>query len=274
MSEARTESTTPIIIELKGDSRLIVLLGSPEGIKIVSKRLTAISDFTRIRRGLFIAHSFSNSHTELLQTFSSISFIRTREIPAIKPRNDDIFAERAFSIVSYIFNSPNSGQKKKVERLIRKSICIRLRPSVLLFPMLRSKERRRLLEKENGYTLLDSRNFVTQLDAIGVTSMRWSRIKLVTPSDSIRISEAIERTLKKDMHSLETKIQDLREASKNPEIKTSRLKRKFSLLTRRYKKLKIKWLTTKPIWSYDTTKPLKRTYNMLLTLRRTLENRE
>lgn len=274
MSEARTESAAPIVSELKGDSRLIVLLGSTEGIKSASKRLTGISDFTRVRRGLFVAHSFPSSYAALLQTVSTISFIRTREIPAIKVRNDDVFADRAFSIVSYTFINPTSGQKKKVERLIRKSICIRLRPSVLLFPVLRSRERRRLLEKENGETLLDSRSFVTQLNKMGATTIRWSRIKLANPTDSLRITEAVERTLKKDMHSLETKIQDLKEASKNPEVKTSRLRRKFSLLTRRYKKLKTKWLTTKPLWSFDTTKPLKRTYNMLLTMRRTLENRE
>ena len=273
MSEARTESAASIPFELKGTSRLVVLLGSTEGIKSVSKRLSGISDFTRIRRGLFIAHSSPGTYTELLQTIPTISFIRTREIPGIKTRDGDLFADRAFSIVTYSFTDPRSGQKKKVERLIRKSICIRLRPSVLLFPVLRSKERRRLLERENGVTLLDSRSFVTQLDTMGITTIRWSRIKLVNPSDSNRISEAVARTLHKDMHSLETKIQDLKEASKNPEIKTSRLKRKFSLLTRRYKKLKTKWLTTKPIWSYDTIKPLKRTYNMLLTMRRLLENR-
>ena len=273
MSEARTDSTAPAVSELKADSRLIVLLGPTEGIKNASKRLMGISDFTRVRRGLFIAHSFSSSYVELLENISTISFIRTREIPGIKTRNADVFADRAFSIVSYTFNNPTSAQKKKVERLIRKSICIRLRPSVLLFPLLRSKERRRLLEKEGGEKLLDARSFAAQLSVMGATTNRWSRIKLVNPSESSRISEAVERTLKKDMHSLETKIQDLRDASKNPEVKTSRIKRKFSLLTRRYRILKIKWLTTKPIWSYDTVRPLKRTYNMLLSMRRILENR-
>jgi len=274
MSEARTDSTAPPVSELKADSRLIVLLGSTESIKSVSKRLAGISDFTRVRRGLFIAHSFSSSYAELLENISTISFVRTREIPGIKKHNDDVFADRAFSIVSYTFSNPTSGQKKKVERLIRKSICIRLRPSVLLFPVLRSKERRRLLERERGEKLLDARSFAVQLTAMGATTNRWSRIKLVNPSESSRISAAVERTLKKDMHSLETKIQDLRDASKNPEVKTSRIKRKFSLLTRRYKILKTKWLTTKPIWSYDTIRPLKRTYNMLLSMRRILETRE
>lgn len=273
MSEVKTESTTITISDLKGASRLIVLLGSSEGIKSVSKRLMALSDFTRVKRGLFIAHSFPTSYADLLQV-PTVTFVRTREIPGIKARTGDIFADRAFSIISYTFNNPTPGQKKKVERLIRKSICIRLRPSVLLFPVLRSKERRKLLEKENGETLLDSRSFANHLNAMGATSIRWSRIKLANPSDSIRISEAVERTLKKDLHSLETKVQDLRELSKNPEVKTSRLRKKFALLTRRYKKLKIKWLTTKPIWSFDTTKPLKRIYNMLLAMRRTLEDRE
>lgn len=273
MSEAKTETTPSLISELKRDSRLIVLLGSPEGIKSVSKQLARISDFSRVKRGLFIAHSFSNSYIELLQSIPTATFIRTREIPRINTRNGDIFADRAFSIVSYTFNNPTPGQKKKVERLIRKSTCIRLRPSVLLFPVLRSKERRKVFEKENSVTLLDSRSFVNELNALGVTSIRWSRIKLVSPSDSIQISHAVEKTLRKDLQSLETKIQDLREFSKNPEIKTQRLRKKFSLLTRRYKKLKTKWLTIKPIWSFDTTKPIKRIYNMLLTLRRTLEDR-
>lgn len=274
MSETRTESTTPLISELKGDSRLIVLMGSPEGVKAVSKRLMSISDFTRVKRGLFIAHTFSNSYADLLAPISMVSFVKTREIPGIKVRNGDVFADRAFSIVSYTFNNPTSGQKKKVERLIRKSICIRLRPSVLLFPVLRSRERRKLLEKENGEILLDSRGFAGQLDTLGATSIRWSRIKLANPSDSVRISEAVEKTLNKDLHSLETKIQSLRDLIKNPEEKTSRLRKRFALLTRRYKKLKMKWLTTKPVWLFDTTKSLKRIYNMLLTLRRVLQDRE
>ncbi|MFW9843079.1 MAG: hypothetical protein ACFFEV_00725, partial [Candidatus Thorarchaeota archaeon] len=67
MSEIKIEGFSQAIPELKSDSRLVVLLGSPEGIKSTSKRLSKYAGVQKIRRGLFIISGYSSTHTSMLQ---------------------------------------------------------------------------------------------------------------------------------------------------------------------------------------------------------------
>ena len=262
VNEVNTESINLERQDLKGTSQLIVLLGSKEGIKGVSKRLRQYNDFVRVGKGLLIAGSNTGLYTDILQSIPRLSFIRTREIPRRKDRFDDPHAYRAYSIVTYNFSSPTAKQKKRVERLIRRSAAIRLRPGVLLFPVLRSKERRKVLDEQKEHSLLDSKEFNHQLELMGASSMRWSRLKLVDPLDAAQIKEAIERTITRDLLSIESRLQDLRELSKNPQVPTDSLRRKSAAALRRYRILKFKWTLAKILWYYDAEKALKRVYNL------------
>ncbi|MBE0526469.1 MAG: hypothetical protein IH631_05970, partial [Candidatus Thorarchaeota archaeon] len=138
---------------------LVVLLGSPEGIKAPSKKLFNYAGVQKIRRGLFIISGYSSIHTAEIQTLERILFIKSREIPSIKTRTDDMYFTRAFSIVAFSLKNPTAKQKKRIERLVKKSVGIRLRPGVILFPLLRSKEQKRISVSDDKKPLLDSIRF-------------------------------------------------------------------------------------------------------------------
>ena len=273
VNEVHTESINLERQELKGTSQLIVLLGSKEGIKGVSKKLRQYNDFVRVGKGLFIAGSNMGPYTDILQSIPTLSFIRTREIPRRKDRLDDPHAFRAYSIVTYNFNSPTAKQKKRVERLIRRSAGIRLRPGILLFPVLRSRERRRVLSEEKEHSLLDSKEFNHQLELMGASSMRWSRLKLVDPLDAAQIKEAIERTITRDLLSIESRLHKLRELSKNPQVPIDNLRERSAAALRRYRILKFKWTLAKTLWYYDAEKALKRVYNLGLSTKYLIDER-
>jgi len=273
VNEVNTESINLARLDLKGTSRLIVLLGSKEGIRGVSKKLKQYDDFVSVGKGLFIAGSNVCVYTDILQSLPTLSFIRTREIPGIKTRHDDPHAYRAYSIVTYSFNSPTAGQKKRVERLLRRSAGIRLRPGVLLFPVLRARERRKVLDYEKEHSLLDSKEFNNELKSMGAISMRWSRLRLVDPLESVQIKEAIERTMNRDLFSIESKLYKIRELSKNPLTTTDILRKQSAAVLRRYRKLKFKWTLAKILWYYDAKKSLKRVYNLGLNTKYLIDNR-
>jgi hypothetical protein len=273
VNEVNTESIDLAQLDLKGTSRLIILLGSKDGIKGISKKLGQYADLVRIGKGLFIASSTAGAYSDILQSLPTLSFIRTREIPGIKTRLDDPHAYRTYSIVSYRFNNPTAGQKKGVERLLRRSVGIRLRPGILLFPVLRAKERRKLLDYENGHSILDSKEFNNRLKSMGAYSMRWSRLRLVDPLDSTQIKEAIARTMNRDLSSIESKLHEIRELSKNLLISTATLRKQSAAALRRYRRLKFKWTLAKIIWHYDTEKSLKRIYNLGLSTKYMIDNR-
>jgi hypothetical protein len=273
VNEVNTESIDLAQLDLKGTSRLIILLGSKDGIKGISKKLGQYADLVRIGKGLFIASSTAGAYSDILQSLPTLSFIRTREIPGIKTRLDDPHAYRTYSIVSYRFNNPTAGQKKGVERLLRRSVGIRLRPGILLFPVLRAKERRKLLDYENGHSILDSKEFNSRLKSMGAYSMRWSRLRLVDPLDSTQIKEAIARTMNRDLSSIESKLHEIRELNKNPLTSTATLRKQSAAALRRYRRLKFKWTLAKTIWHYDTEKSLKRIYNLGLSTKYMIDNR-
>jgi hypothetical protein len=273
VNEVNIESISLHKLDLKGTSRLVVLFGSGEGIKNMSKKISQYSDFVRVGKGLFIVSSNQTVSADVFQSLPILSFIRTRDIPRIKNGMEDPHANRAYSIVSYSFNNPTARQKKRVERLIRRSTGIRLRPGVLLFPVLRAKERRRVIEKQKGHPLLDSKEFNTQLKSMGAISMRWSRLRLVAPSDSSQIRDAIERTMSRDLLSLEARLQEIRELNKNPQVSTESLRKRSSAALRRYRKLKLKWTLAKILWYVDAEKQLKRVYNLGLNTKYLLDSR-
>ena len=274
MTESSVDVITPITSELKGDSRLIVLLGSPEGIKNTSRKLAAYPGVEKLRRGLFIIHGYSENHANALDTQSVISFIRTREIPSLRKKVEDVSPNRVYTIVSFSFKNPTAQQKKRVERLIRKTTGVRLRPGVILFPLFRAKERRRILGSEDERVLIDSQEFSKLIREIGGNSVRWTRLKIKNSNGSNQVKQAVENTFDRDLRGLEDKIRSLRGQSKDTSIPIRQLKKKYGLLSRSFRELKTKWLLAKKLWFYDAEKALRRTYNILINTRRMITSEE
>ncbi len=270
MTEASVDDVTTIIPELKIDSRLVVLIGSTEGIKTVSRKITSFQGVTRVRRGLFIIQGYSDTHDEILQLQSFASFSKTREIPSLREQEKDGQSYRVYSLVSFGFANPTVQQKKRVERLVRKTNGIRLRPGVILFPLLRSKEQRRIMGSEDERELLNSIEFTKLVRKIGGTTFRWSRLKIANLDGASQIRAAVERTITRDLTTMEEKILKLRGKLKDPSMTIRQLKKNYSLLSRSFQELRTKWMHAKKLWFFDAEKALKRTYNMLITTRRAI----
>ena len=254
--------------KLVGESQLVILLNTANGIKSVSKKLASLQGVKRIMKGTFILPEITDTRIEILESQPTVSFIKTREIPNISKKTEDIYSELVYSIVAFRFKNPTAQQKKYVERLIKRTTGVRLRPGVVLFPILKSKQQRRIIGSEEERVLLTSSEFFRRLSKKGVNVYRWSRLRTTTIDSSAYIKDAIEHTLERDLVALEERIRRLRERCKEPNVEVVQLKKSYSVLSRRFRKLKGKWMVAKKIWYYDTKKPLKRTYNMLISTRR------
>lgn len=274
MTEASVDGILAAQSELKSDSKLVILLGAPEGLKVVSKKLSNLQGVLRIKRGLFIVQEYSESHDATLQQQLFVSFSKTKEIPTVREKMKDSYSNSVYSLVSFSFKNPTAQQKKRVERLVRKTTGIRLRPGVILFPLLRSKERRRIIGNEDEKVLIDSSEFSKIVRSIGSNTFRWSRLKIDNFDGTKHISDAVEQTFNRDLDSMQVKIHKLREQLNSSNAVVGQLKKNYSILSRSFKEIKIKWLIARTLWFFDAEKALKRTYNMLISTRRAISSLE
>jgi hypothetical protein len=176
--------------------------------------------------------------------------------------------------VSFSFKNPTAKQKKRVERLLRKTTGIRLRPGVILFPLLRSRESIRILGQVEERELFDSLGFSRQIREIGGDAFRWSRLKVATIGGGHIIKHAVELTYLKDLRALEENIRTLREKCKDPTIPIRKMKKNYTIQSRRFQELKTKWTIAKKLWFFDSESSLKRTYNLMMNTRRAITSEE
>ncbi|MFW9912151.1 MAG: hypothetical protein ACFFEU_06755 [Candidatus Thorarchaeota archaeon] len=270
MSDADVSDSTAINVTMKGQSQLVVILGNAKIIRESARKLRSLGEAVRVGRGAFLIHSQTSTEKSPLQDLPTITFKKAREIPSVSEHGGEVGDRRVYSVVSYRFRNPTATQKKRVERLVRRSSSIRLRPSVLLFPVLRSKERRKLLESDEKHVLMDSRKLSEELRGLGAEAFRWSRLRIIDhPSE---LHNAVARTLSHDFTSFETLARDLRNQAKGIETQPKILKKRYAILSKRYDELKFKWSRASKIWSYDATKLLTRGYNMMLSVRRVIDS--
>jgi hypothetical protein len=274
MTEASVDGMGPVISELKSDSRMVVLLGSSEGLKGTSRKLSSLRGVTKIRRGLFIVKGYSDYHDALLDPHSFVSFVKTREIHKISEKESNSYSGRAYALVSFSYTNPSAQQKKYVERLIRKTTGVRLRPGLVLFPLLRAKDRRRLIGSKEERVLIDSVEFTRLVRLNGGNVLRWSRLRITNLYGADHIRDAVQQTLSKDLVGLEKRIKMLRRWVKEPEVSIRQSKKNYTILARSFRELKTKWMLSKKLWLYDSEKTLKRIYNILVNTRRVISSIE
>ncbi len=270
MSDADVFDSTALDTAMKGHSKLIVILGDSQTVKDSARKLRNLVNIVRVARGVFLIHGQIGKAQSILQDLPMISFQKAREIPSASDHGEEATSRRVYAVVSYRFQGPTAIQKKRVERLVRRSVSIRLRSGVLLFPVLRSKDRRRLLESNQTGRFLDSRKTSEELRSLGANVSRWSRLRLVEHQSKVR--DALARTLLHDITSFEELVMNLRTRAKDPETQDRTLKKRYSTLSRRYREMKTKWSLASKIWNYDATKALTRSYNMLIAARRTIDS--
>lgn len=272
MSDADAFDSTLLDTTMKGQSRLIVIMAKSQTVRDSAKKLKALGKMVRVGRGVFLLHGQLTKDNLVLQDLPTISFQKTREIPSASDHGEDASFRRVYAVVSYQFKNPTATQKKRVERLVRKSVSIRLRPGVLLFPVLKSKDRRKLSDSDDISKFIDSRRISEELRSLGADVSRWSRLRMI--EHPLKVESAVARTHAHDISSFEKLVNDIRSLAKDSEAEVTILKKRYSVLSRRYRQLKIKWELARKIWNYDATRSLIRSYNMMIAARRTIESLE
>ncbi|MDF1539738.1 MAG: hypothetical protein P1Q69_12630, partial [Candidatus Thorarchaeota archaeon] len=143
-------------------SRLIVF---PRDV-IIPVNIAQAKGVQKVGAGLFIAQSNTQVLRESLGHIPQIRFRKARDIPKGDARKMKPFAERTYAIIHYSFKGVTPQQKKRVQRLFLQAPCIRLRPGIILFPYLRSRQRSRYYEMKDGTILMDSKTFAAETSKI------------------------------------------------------------------------------------------------------------
>ncbi len=234
----------------------------------INPKLLEEEEISRVGNGIYLISQGTPHIKHLLAEISHFRFRRVRDIPPVRSRDPEVRAKKVFAIVWYQFAAPTAGQKKRVQRIIHRAPCIRLRPGVLLFPHLRSKDRERYLKKNKERSVLGSKEFSVVLEEIGSTVIRWTRLQLVNQASNELLYASLEKMSKSEIGSLEAKIRTLKEAAMKGERNPKRLKERYSELSTIYRNLRSKYEVVRLVWDVDLRRELKRTYNLMLRTKR------
>lgn len=274
MSGIEPQDATAEEVSQQGRVTIIVLLERGESLKQASKKIAHIPGMQRAGRGVF---RYIQSYAKLGAAHElprHIALRKTRTIPRVREAARSGVQARTYALVTYRFNNPTAQQKKVVERLKRRAIAARLRPSVLLFPHIRAGESRKRFGLEMKRPPLGSRDFTQNLSRMGAEVQRWTRLRLSTHSGYTIVNDAIESTISADIDALETMIRALRDEAKTESASSKRLKAKYTELRRRYKDLKMISSVIRHVWGYGAEERLRRLYDLLLTTRRIISERD
>lgn len=228
-------------------------------------------DTRRIVRGVFLIKRRHRKIREALSEVQHIRFKRAKDIPKGDSRKLKPFEERTFAVVTYSFGGASEQQKKKMQRLLLRAPCIRVRPGVLIFPNLRSKEKARYYS--NAGDILDSKKLAREAHLIGARVNRWTRLRLANREAEEYIDASFNEMLKLDLDSFEKKLKHLSQEMDDPSISQKSLRLHLNVLAAKFIKLKRKYGILKAIWQYDSQKELKRVYNRMLKTRRKYQDR-
>lgn len=226
----------------------------------------------KVSKGVLVIQSNFQQLRQALSISPHIALKKTRKIPSIRDRSPDATSNRTYTLVTYRFENPSPQQKKKAQRLIRKSLSVRLRPGVLLFPYLRLKESKKQLEEKRP--LLDARNLCKELSDMGAEVNRWGRLKIISLLGMKLVNEAIDKTLEAELDSLTFKLKALREYAKQSDKSTVKLKGRYGELAGRYQALQSRMKMIQRTWHRGGERPLNGIYNLLLSTRKAIEANE
>lgn len=264
--EAKSPNCIENRIRIDKQSFLIVLPKNNEA----SNLKPDLDDVHRLSRGLFLVAS---SSPEIKMAFSCLPhyrFRRVREIPKMRNADSSLKENRTYALVAYRFSRPTAMQKKQIQRIIRKTPCVRLRPGILLFPHLRAKESAK--QKSNSKTVLrNSKDFAIEAREIGAAVTRWTRLKLVNDEGRELLRSATEMMIAAEFGAIEIRFKSLAEETSGATLTRKKAKERFSVLNTRLSLFKSKLRVLQDVWQYDTEKQQKRAYNIMLRVRKKID---
>jgi hypothetical protein len=260
--------------QVKGNRRIVIIPETEEGLKLFTKKMTSIGRVKKVARGAFIVEENNELVRQSLDQIPHISFKKVRDIPKMRDKSKDAKLKRTYAIVTYHLKNPSPQQKKKVQRLIARSVSIRLRPGVLLFPYLRVKDNRKYFKNENTRRLLNSKEFANDIAKLNANVSRFTHLRITGPTSLSLVYSALERMVIRKSNTLEKKSRMLRDAAKNPEIPTAKLKERYSALSLHYKDSKASFDVIKQILGFELHDPFKSLYDKLLRIRKLISERD
>ncbi len=252
------------------DSLLVVV---PRLEKEFSVEARQISGAKRLMRGLYRVRGNDPQVTKLLSQYPHVSFRRVRDVPRVRELSPEDSSEHTYTIVAYRFANSTSQQKKMAQRLTRRTPSVRLRRGALLFPHLRMKDKNRYYKPNGKIQLFTAKVFVERMDLLGAQVIRFSRLRITGEYSNEIVNGAIDAMVEHELGSVEKRIRQLLNAVENPSASSKKIKDRYSEISRRLKVLRASFEIVQDVWHHDTEKSLKRTYNLLLRLRRAVEMR-
>lgn len=252
------------------DSLLVVV---PRLEKGFSTQARQISGAKRLMRGLYRVRANDPLVMKLLDQYPHVSFKRVRDVPRVRELSPEGASEHTYTIVAYRFANSTPQQKKMAQRLTRRTPSVRLRRGALLFPHLRMKDKNRYYKPSGKVQLFTAKLFVERMDRLGAQVIRFSRLRITGEHSNEIVNAAIDAMVEHELGSVEKRIRQLLTEVEDPSISSKRIKDRYSELSRRLKVLRASFEIVQDVWHHDTEKSLKRTYNLLLRLRREVEMR-
>jgi hypothetical protein len=273
VSDSHTSEIAQVKDPAKGDRRIIVIPEMQDGLKGLTKKLTSLSGVRKIAKGVFILQVNNEAVRRVVERVSHISFKKVKSIPKIRDKSRDAKLKRTYALVTYHLHNPSSQQKKKAQRLISKTVSIRLRPGVLLFPHLRVKDNRKYFETEKMKRFLNSKKFVTEIAKLDAELSRFTHLRISGPKSLSIIDSTLERMILRKYEKLSERVRILREAVKDSEIQTVKLKERYSALFQQYKYSKVSFEAIQKIMIIESPHTLKGIYDKLLRIRKMIAER-
>lgn len=256
-------------LRLDQRSRLIVLPRKDSSLKDIPQ----MPELRKVGLGIFLVETRKRRIIEFLEDIPHIRFRKAREIPKGDQRKKAPFQERIYSIAVFSFEKPTQQQKKRMQRIIQRTACVRLRPGVFLFPHLRTKEKARYFLSSEGVELLDSNGFAREAKSLGASIKRWSRLRLVNKQGEDLVHQAYKRMIHHEAHSIETKLKKIQIRLKDASTSSKKLREQYTLQSRKFRLLRFRYRILKALWDFDEDKELKRVYNFMLKVRRKIQDR-
>ncbi|TXT55864.1 MAG: hypothetical protein BAJATHORv1_30247 [Candidatus Thorarchaeota archaeon] len=228
----------------------------------------------KIAKGVYRIFGKPERHKHHFHDIPHIAFRRTKEIPSTRSKSLDDVLRRTYALVVYRYENPTAQQKKRTQRLIRRSPCIRLRPGVLVFPHLKAKQMSKVYQKRDKTKLFTAKEFASKMEEFGAKVIRWGRLKISGPRSFGLLEQSLKNMIESEEKAIVDKFKQLKKEAKNSEVSIKKLKERYRELSGRYKLQKTSCEVIREVWKFDCEKQLRRVYNIMLQTRRAISEQQ
>lgn len=273
MAESQDMTVPKDDLKLRGPSLLVVFYRPRTSTKNLLE-LSETHNIFRVRKGLFLVRGKPRQVREVLVETPHIALRRTKEIPPSKPKKTGTATHRSFALVAYRMKTTSPQFKKAVQRLVARTLSIRLRPGVFLFPHLRSKDLKKQSGEKGVQSLLNSMQFSRALKEMGAKVFRWTRLQVADVAGPVVITDLIQERIDFEIDTLSSRVKQLRRRAKDPLSESARLKKRYVEYSKQFAQIRLRAKAIEIVWHLNLGTRVRQLYNQLLSARRIIRDRE